>query len=101
MIHRAASLTIVAAFAAVAYYLSRFWDLRLWDRDGLLGFESLRPQGGLLARWLRGTDFAVFELLIWVAGIFIGLTALQKAFDLVARQDRAPRDDTKNSQPDS
>lgn len=81
MIRRAVSLAIVAAVTAIFYYLSRFWDFRLWNSEGLLGIEQLRPQGGLLARWLRGTDFAPFELLIWVIGIFIALTYLQKLFD--------------------
>ncbi len=84
MIRRVMLMAIVATFTAVAYYLSRFWDFRLWGREGLFGIEELRPQGGLLARWLRGTDFAPFELLIWVVGVFLALTLLQKLFDLIA-----------------
>lgn len=87
MIRRIAFLVVVAAVTAVFYYLSRFWDFRLWGREGLLGLEELRPQGGLLARWLSGTDFAPFELLIWVIAVFILLTWLQKLFDLLTRKD--------------
>ena len=58
---------------------------RLWGREGLLGLEWLQPQGGLLARWLRGTDLAPFELLIWVVGVFLILTGLQKIFDRFTR----------------
>ena len=73
---------ICAALAGLGLlYVSRFWFVRLWPRDGLFGIEALRPQGGLLARWLRGTDLAPFELLIWAIGVFLVLTALQKLFD--------------------
>lgn len=73
---------IVAAFiAAVLFYISRFWSFSLWPRSGLFGIEELRPQGGLLGRWLRGTDFAPFELLIWAVGAFLVLTVLQKLYD--------------------
>ena len=74
-------MLIMLAVTAVVFYLSRFWDFRFWGREGLFGFESLRPQGGLLARWLRGTDFAPFELLIWGVAVFLLLTVLQKVFD--------------------
>ncbi len=77
---------LVAVFTGAAFfYISRFWDFRLWGRDGLLGIDALRPQGGLLARWLRGTDLAPFELLIWVIGVFLILTFLQKIYDRLTR----------------
>lgn len=78
---RIVSLVIVTLIGAILLYLSRFWIFDLWDRPGLFGLSELRPQGGLLARWLRGTDFAPFELLIWVIGGFLILTWLQKIFD--------------------
>lgn len=81
MIRRILLMAITASLGLVAYYLSRFWDFRFWDREGLFGVEALRPQGGLLARWLRGSDFAPFELMIWVAGVFVALTLLQWIFD--------------------
>lgn len=74
-------LILTAGVAAVLFYLSRFWDLRLWGREGLFGIESLRPQGGLLGQWLRGTDLAPFELLIWAIAVFVILTGLQKLYD--------------------
>ncbi|WP_299687396.1 hypothetical protein [uncultured Tateyamaria sp.] len=76
-------LLIAALTTAVLYYVSRFWTFRLWPRDGLFGIEALRPQGGLVAQWLRGTDLAPFELLIWAIGAFLLLTALQKLYDLL------------------
>ena len=82
---RALALVLVALVALIFFYLSRFWYLRLWDRDGLLGFQEIRPQGNLLAVWLRGTDFAPFELLLWAIGVFLILTVLQKLFDLFSR----------------
>jgi hypothetical protein len=81
MMRRSISLIAVAAVAAVLFYLSRFWFLSLWPREGLFGIAELRPQGGLLGRWLRQTDLAPFELLIWVVGVFLVLTYLQKLFD--------------------
>ncbi|MEM8656881.1 MAG: hypothetical protein AAF813_05980 [Pseudomonadota bacterium] len=70
-------IALAAVLVTVALYLSRYWVFRLWDREGLLGAEVLRPQGGLLGRWLRGTDGAPFELLIWGCGVFLLLTLLQ------------------------
>ncbi|WP_415921006.1 hypothetical protein [Tateyamaria sp. SN6-1] len=78
-------MILVAFVAAALFYVSRFWSLRLWPRDGLFGVEALRPQGGLVGQWVRGTDFAPFELLIWAVGAFLVLTVLQKLYDLVHR----------------
>ena len=78
-------LLIAALATAVLYYVSRFWTYRLWPRDGLFGVEALRPQGGLVGRWLRGTDFAPFELLIWAVGALLVLTILQKLYDLTTK----------------
>jgi len=84
MIRRLLSLLIIASVALVLFYISRFWDFRLWGREGLFGIEMLRPQGGLLAVWLRGTVLAPYELLVWTVGSFLILTGVQKGFDLVA-----------------
>ncbi len=80
---RVGMLVLVAALAALFFYLSRFWYLSLWERPGLFGSEALRPQGGLLGQWLRGTDAAPFELLIWALGCFAVLSLLQKLHDLL------------------
>ena len=85
MMRRVISLLLVAILALVCFYISRFWDLRLWSRDGLFGIETLQPQGGLLAQWLRGTPAAPFELLIWAIGVFALLTAAQKLYDRFRR----------------
>lgn len=74
-------LVLVAGVGVVMLYLSRFWIWSLWPREGLFGFAELRPQGGLLATWLRGTEFAPFELLLWAVGVFLILTLLQKLYD--------------------
>lgn len=71
----------VAAVGLILLYLSRFWIWSLWSRPGLFGASELPPQGGLLATWLRGTDFAPFELLVWAIGVFLILTFLQKLYD--------------------
>lgn len=77
-------LLITAVLAAILFYLSRFWFLSLWPRSGLLGFEAVRPQGGLLGQWLRGTVAAPFELLIWAVLCFLVLSWAQKAYDRFA-----------------
>lgn len=74
-------LALTSVIGAIAFYLSRFWTLRLWDRDGLFGLEALRPQGNLLATWLRGSPFQPFELLIWIVGVFLVLSLVQKLYD--------------------
>lgn len=81
MMRRTITMAVVALIAAIMFYLSRFWFLSLWPRSGLFGVEELRPQGGLLGRWLRGTDAAPFELIIWAIGCFLVLTYAQKFYD--------------------
>jgi len=85
MIRRLFWLILTAAVGLGLLYVSRFWVFRLWGRDGLFGLSELRPQGGLLARWLRGTDLAPFELLIWAVGVFLILTILQKIHDRLSK----------------
>lgn len=80
---RALMLLLVASLAAIFFYLSRFWYLSLWDRPGLFGWEALRPQGDLVSQWLRGTNAAPFELLIWALGCFAILSLVQKLYDLI------------------
>lgn len=82
-------LATITMVAAVLLYLSRFWFLDLWPRAGLFGIQELRPGGGLLGRWLRGTQFAPFELLIWVCGGFLILTMIQ---NLISRLKPTPPD---------
>lgn len=88
---RAFLLFLMLLVGAVMLYLSRFWFLDLWPRTGLFGWQGLRPDGGLLGRWLRGTPLAPFELLIWITGVFLALTYLQKLVDRLSKP--APQDD--------
>ena len=80
---RSVFLVIATALAVVMLYLSRFWPFDLWSRPGLFGWGELPPQGGLLGRWLRGTDAAPYELIIWGVGCFIVLTYAQKLLDRI------------------
>ncbi|MFK7879618.1 hypothetical protein [Roseobacter sp.] len=81
MTRRLIMILVVALLAAIFFYLSRFWYLSLWPRPGLFGWEALRPQGGLVGQWVRGTNAAPFELLIWALGCFGILTIAQKLYD--------------------
>ena len=81
MIGHVLKLVLVALIGAALIYVSRFWGFALWGLEGLFGIQELRPQGDLLARWLRGTDFRPFDLIIWVVAGFLILTWVQKLFD--------------------
>ncbi len=86
-------LLLVFLVGLVMLYLSRFWFVELWPRSGLFGVQDLRPGGGLLGRWLRGTPFAPFELLIWGSGVFLILTYLQRLIDFLSKPAAPERED--------
>lgn len=71
-------IVLVCIIAVALLYISRFWPVELWARDGMLSDLGLRPQGGLLQFWLRGTDFAAFDLVIWSIVVFVTLTVAEK-----------------------
>ncbi len=73
-------MIITIAVAFVLLNISRFWMFELASRAGLFGIKALRPQGGLLAQWLRGTPLAPFELVIWMCGTFLALTWVEKLY---------------------
>ena len=74
-------LVLTAAVGITLLYISRFWIFDLWRREGLFDVASLPPGGDLLARWLRGTPLAPFELVVWIVVSFLILTALQRVYD--------------------
>lgn len=86
MIRRLIWLVVALLSAAILFYLSRFWPFNWWSREGLFGLPALRPQGGLVQLWLRGTPFAPYELLIWATGSVLFLTGLQKIHDVATPQ---------------
>ena len=75
---RALSILIVLCVAIVLLYLSRFWPIELWGRRSPLGELGLRPGGGMVQVWLRGTPFAQFDLIIWAVGSFMVLSWTEK-----------------------
>lgn len=91
MIH-AIKLIIIGFTGFVLLYISRFWNFDLWDRPGLFGLKELPPNGGLLAQWIRKSNFefvdlrflGAYELLIWAILAFLVLTWIQKLFDKFA-----------------
>ena len=86
---RLLSLALMLFVALCLFYVSRFWDFRLWSNDGLFGWEALRPQGGLVAVWLRGTFLAPYELLVWAIGSVLVLSGLESILGYL-RGDDAP-----------
>ncbi|SLN10386.1 hypothetical protein ROJ8625_00208 [Roseivivax jejudonensis] len=76
MIRHLPATTLTLLAGACIFYVSRFWTLRLWS-GGLFGIEALPAQGGLTARWLRGTPLAPYELIIWLVGGVLMLTVLE------------------------
>ena len=79
MTRKIVGFALFALAALVLFYISRFWDFRLWS-GGLFGIDALRPQGGLVAQWLRGTPLAPYELVVWLVGGFLFLSALEWLF---------------------
>lgn len=77
---------IVLIVAVVLLYLSRFWPFEFWTRRSFLGEWGLRPGGGMLQFWLRGTPFAQLELILWVVGSFVALTWTEKLVQLLPRK---------------
>lgn len=75
---RVIGIVVAILLAFVLLYISRFWVFDLWAREGLFGIEYLRPGGDILRRELRGTFFAPYDLLVWVAGGFFVLTMMEK-----------------------
>ncbi|MEM9474162.1 MAG: hypothetical protein AAGA71_02635 [Pseudomonadota bacterium] len=71
--------SLFVLLAVILLYVSRFWDFRFWS-GGLFGIDMLRPQGGLVAQWLRGTPLAPYELLVWLVGGFLSLSAFEWLF---------------------
>ena len=78
MIVRFLKILLVFIAALALLYISRFWPLELWARNGAMAELGLRPQGGLLQVWLSGTNLAAFELVIWAFIVFITLSFLEK-----------------------
>ncbi len=72
---------IIWPFTFILLYISRFWVFEWWERPGLFDLKALPPTGNLVQRWLRGTEFAPYDLLIWVIAVFLFLTILQKFYD--------------------
>lgn len=81
MIRRISGLAFATLLLLCGLYLSRFWPFEWWGREGLFGIEALRPQGDLLRRWLRGTPFAAYDLLLWTVGAFFALSLIQTVAD--------------------
>ncbi len=85
MAGRIAMLVLTGLVGLLLVYLSRFWTFELWPREGLLGIEALHPRGNLVGRWLQGTPFRPFELLLWAIGVFLVLTWVQHLFSFFKR----------------
>lgn len=81
---RMIAILIVICVAIILLYVSRFWPVELWGRRSPLGELGLRPGGGMVQFWLRGTPLAQFDLIIWVVGSFITLSLTEKLVQRVA-----------------
>ncbi len=86
MIRNVLAPILAVAALAVIFYASRYWFLRLWD-DPLFDIAILRPQGGIIGRWLRGTDFAAFDLILWAIAAILLLSVLQWLIDRLPPSD--------------
>ena len=75
---RAIGVLVAVLLATIAWYASPWWPFRWWDREGLFGIETLRPQGDIAASLTRGTPLAPHELILWGIGVVLVLTFTQK-----------------------
>jgi hypothetical protein len=76
-------LGIVGALllAALIAYASRYWVFDLWPREGLFGIQGLPPQGDLVRRFLGGTVWSPFDIVIWGIAAFLFLSLIQAVAD--------------------
>ena len=86
MIRRVLGPLLALAAFGLLFYASRYWVFRLWEGP-LFDIAILRPQGGVLGRLLRGTEFTPFELVIWAIAAFAVLTILQWIYDRLPPSD--------------
>jgi len=77
-VKRILAILIICLAAIVLLYMSRFWPIELWSRRSFLGELGLRPNGGMLGHWLRGTSLAQFDILIWGVISFLVLSLLDR-----------------------
>ncbi|MEM7289016.1 MAG: hypothetical protein AAF412_01385 [Pseudomonadota bacterium] len=70
-------LAISATVGLILLYISRFWPFEWWERPGLFGSRDLPPGGAVLRRWLNGTEFAPYDIILWFIIGFVVLTVLQ------------------------
>lgn len=77
-INRLIGLIGAVTLTWIAVYVSRFWIWTApWGNDGLFGIKSFSPYGDTLRRWLSGTWFRDFDLIIWFCAAIVVLSALQ------------------------
>lgn len=78
---RAAGLCLALILAVALAYVSRFWVVELWGREGLFGVGGLRAGGDLWRGWMRGIGLGAFDLILWAVAGFALLTVVQKIWD--------------------
>ena len=72
---RIGGIVVAVLLALIIAYASRFWPWSgYWSTDGAFGIAWLSPNGDWVRRFLRGTDFARFDLLIWGGFAFLLLS---------------------------
>ncbi len=72
------ALAFIVGVTLAIIYVSRFWIWTApWTNDGLFGFKDLSPYGDVLRRWLSGTWFRDFDIVIWGLAAIVLLCVLQ------------------------
>ena len=69
-----AFLFLILAIALA--YISRFWPLRLWGPEPLLG--ALPPGGDLWRSWMRMIGLGAYDLILWGVFAFALLTGAER-----------------------
>ena len=78
---RAAGLCLALILAVALAYVSRFWVVERWGREGLFGVGEVRAGGDLWRGWMRGIGLGAFDLILWAVAGFALLTVVQKIWD--------------------
>lgn len=85
MTRRIIGLAVAAILIVALAYVSRFWAVPLWGREGLFGLGWLKPGGDLWRGWMRELGLGPYDLILWAVGAFFVLSVAQKIWDRVFR----------------
>lgn len=94
---RIGGVFLAIVFAVIITYASRFWPWPgFWSTEGVFGVSWLHPNGEWVKRFLRGTVFARYDLLIWGGLAFLLLSIAEALGSRWHKQIDQAADETKD-----